>query len=132
MELQHLVRRVPAGKAEELGEIAQGRARVTRARSCSGHLRRASGRAHEPDGDLHEGRFARAVRAEEPDELALADLEVDALQRIDRAVALAKPANGKGSRHAIHSTLGPCRADTWKGLHPRRPSGGRRSTRAES
>src|SRR2546423_73604 len=115
MELQHLVGRVPAGKAEKLGEIAQRGAGVARSRSRSGDLRRTSGRAHEPEGDLHESRFARAVRAEEPDELAFADFEVDALQCIDRAVTLAEPANGESSRHAIHSTLASCHADTWKG-----------------
>src|SRR5207237_888005 len=47
--------------------------------------------AHEPDGDLHECGLAGAVRAEEPEELALAHLEVDALQRFDRAVDLREP-----------------------------------------
>ena len=81
MQLEHLVRRVPAGEAKELGEVpergAGGAAAGTRARD----LGRAAAGADEPDGDLHERRLAGAVRAEQPDELALLHLEVDAPQR---------------------------------------------------
>ena len=43
--------------------------------------RAAAGRLHEPAGDLHQRRLAGAVGAEQADQLAGADLEVDALER---------------------------------------------------
>ena len=51
----------------------------------------AGARAHEPAGDLRQRRLARAVGPEQADQLALADLEVDAAQRLRRAVALVQP-----------------------------------------
>jgi hypothetical protein len=44
--------------------------------------------AHKPARDLRERRLARAVRAKQPDDLALADLQVDAAECVFRAVAL--------------------------------------------
>ena len=67
------------------GSRAPGAPRASRpARRRSARARRSP---HEPAGDLHERRLARAVGPEQPDELALADLEVDALERLGRAVA---------------------------------------------
>ena len=132
VQLEHLVGRVPAGEAEELGEVAERRACVARACARACDLRRAAGRAHEADGDLHERRLAGAVRAEQPDELALADLEVDAFQRVDGAVALRETPDGERTRHAgVHSTLRPCLAATWKGRvrGGRAPRGGARARR---
>ena len=99
VQLEHLVRRVPAGEAEELGEVAERGARGARAGARAGDLGAAPVGAHEPDRDLHERRLAGAVRAEQPDELALLHREVDALQRIDGPVALLERVNGEGRWH---------------------------------
>jgi hypothetical protein len=48
----------------------------------------SGGRVDEPAGDLGQRRFAGAVRPEEADDLALANVEVDACQCALRAVAL--------------------------------------------
>ena len=42
----------------------------------------------EPADDLHQRRLARAVVAEQPEDLALAQVQVDVAQRGDRAEAL--------------------------------------------
>ena len=89
MQLEHLVRRVPAGKAEELREVAERSACSVGAGAGAHDLGSPAGLADEADEDLHERGFAGAVRAQQSDELAFADLEVDALQRVDGAEALA-------------------------------------------
>ena len=92
VELQQLVGGAPVGEAEQLGEVAERalggrRSRPARRRPSP----RPPGRAHEPAGDLDERRLAGAVGSEQADELALADLEVDAAQRVHRPVGLARP-----------------------------------------
>ena len=88
MKCEELVGLVPPREAEELREIAERGACGRRPRRGARDLGRAGARAHEPAGDLHEGGLAGAVRAEEPDELSLADLEVDAAERGHVPVAL--------------------------------------------
>src|SRR5206468_3669609 len=100
VQLEHLVGRVPAGKAEELGEIAERRARWPRAGAGAGDARLPTARPDEPGGDLDERRLAGAVRAEQPDELPLAHRQVDAAQRLHRPVALLQIANGKCVGHS--------------------------------
>ena len=50
-------------------------------------------RAH-PLDHLERGRLARAVRSEDPEDLALGDLEADAVDRLQAAVSLAQVADG--------------------------------------
>ena len=103
MQLEHLVGRVPAGEAEELREVAERRARRTRAGPRARDLGLAGSRPDEPDRDLDERRLARAVRAEQADELALADLQIDPRECLGRPVALRKPADCEGGRHDYES-----------------------------
>ena len=130
VQLEHLVRRVPAGEAEELCEVAERRARGTRARPRACDLGRAARLAHEPDRDLHERRLAGAVRAEQAEQLALADLEIDALERLHRAVAFRETADGESSSHSPsvsavvwrHATRLHGRSCRRRGRAPRRRS----------
>ena len=55
----------------------------------AGDLHRARGRLVEAREDVHQGRLAGARRAHDRDELAGADVEVDAAERVDRGLALA-------------------------------------------
>ena len=71
MEGENLVRRVPARKAKELGEVAELTTRGAAAGARAGDLGATARGAHEPDRDLHERRLAGAVRAEQAHELAL-------------------------------------------------------------
>ena len=122
---EHLVRRVPPREAEELGEVAELGAGGAGAGARAGDLSAAARGTDEADGDLHERRLAGAVRAEQPDELALPHLEVDALQRLDGAVALREPVDGEGARprrRAYGRTFGTCLAATWRAPPRRRPS----------
>jgi len=100
VQLEHLVRAVPARKPEELCEIPERPARGARARACARHLRVALRRTHETDRDLHERRLAGAVRPEQPEELALADLQIDALESVYGSVALVETAYGESSSHS--------------------------------
>ena len=96
MQLEHLVGRVPAGEAKQLGQIAERRPGGARARAARPRPRpRPPALAHEPDKDLDERRLPGAVRPEQADELALPDLEIDASQRLDGAVPLGEAANGE-------------------------------------
>ena len=97
---EQLVGRRPAREAEQLGQVAERAARRRAARARPAHLGAPAARAHEPAGDLHERRLARAVGAEQSDDLALADLEVHAAQRVRRAVALGQSGDGEGRGHA--------------------------------
>src|SRR5581483_1635411 len=99
VELEHLVRGVPAGEPEELGEVAELRPRGERAGAVAADLGAALARADETACDLDERRLARAVRAEQADELALLDGEVDAAEGLDPAVALDEPLDGERGRH---------------------------------
>ena len=89
----------PAGEPEELGEIAERGPGGTGARRGAADLGRAGRGRDQPAGDLHERRLAGSVRPEEPDQLALADLEVDAAECLDRPVSLGQPAGGERESH---------------------------------
>src|SRR5207247_2448197 len=95
VQLQHLVGRVPAREAEELRQVAERAAGLPGAGAKAADLGRAAGGANEPAGDLDERRLAGAVWAEQPDELAFANLEIDPGERLDGPVALREPANGE-------------------------------------
>ena len=87
----------PAREAEELRQVAERGPR----RSASRPDRRSTStrpaaRPHQAAGDLGQGRLAGAVRAEQPDQLARADLEVDAAPAPPAAVALAQGAERQG------------------------------------
>ena len=99
VQREQLVRRVPAGEAEQLGEVADLPPRVERAGTRAADLGPAAGGPDEPAGDLDQCRFAGAVRAEQADELALLDLEVDPRQRGRRAIALLERADGERCAH---------------------------------
>ena len=80
MELEELVGGAPVGEAEELGEVAEralGRGRAGR-RAQTWPCGRSGGR-----GRRRSSRASTCPRrwAEQPEELAGADLEVDAAQR---------------------------------------------------
>ena len=72
---------------------------LQRAGGRSTHLRRPSRGADEAAGDLDESGLAGAVRAEQADELSLADLEVDSGQRGDGSVALLQSPDGESGGH---------------------------------
>jgi hypothetical protein len=55
----------------------------------------ARGRADEAAGDLRQRRLAGSVGSQEPDDLALGDVEVDPCKRALRAVPLLETAGGE-------------------------------------
>ena len=94
----------------------------------AGHLHLAARRAHEPARGLDERRLPGAVGAQQPDELALADLEVHAAQRLGRAVALAQVADGeRGGHPAAQASIGSARDGTQRARSPS-PSAARAAT----
>src|SRR4029077_2518423 len=105
VQLEKLVRRHPPGKAEQLREGAHRRARLSRACARTANLRASRCRANEAAGDLHERRLAGAVRAQQSDELALADFEVDTDECVDGAVALHETADGERGGDGAERTL---------------------------
>ena len=79
---EQLVGAQPVGEPEQLGEVAERAGAPPanrRARPRSAPCPRSR---HQTAGDLHERGLAGAVGAQQPDELALADLEADALERL--------------------------------------------------
>ncbi len=79
MERQHLVRGIPPGEAEHLGQIAEPAAGLGRPGCRAPYLGPPAARPNEPARDLDQRRLARTVGAEQPDELSLGHLEVDSL-----------------------------------------------------
>ena len=61
--------------------------------------------------DLHRGGLAGAVRAEQRHELAAGDRELEAVEDLQRPVALAQPANLDRERHPEGARRGPARLD---------------------
>jgi hypothetical protein len=107
VQLEHLVSPRPAGKAEELGEVAQLRARRPGARRRARDRRSAGRRAYQAAADLHQRGLAGAVGAEQPDQLALLDREADAAQRLDAAaVALGETVYLQSGRHGGQRSRG--------------------------
>ena len=100
VQLEHLVRAVPAREAEELRQIAERRACGARAGARTGNLGLAFRLPHETDRDLHERRLAGAVRSEQPEELALADHQIDTFQSLHGPVAFLEAADGESSSHS--------------------------------
>ena len=105
MQLEQLVGSHPAGKAEELGEIAECCPRLTRAGARTANLGTPCRRPDETAGDLDERGFPGAVRPEQADELALTDLEVHSAECFDCAVALDEAADGERCGHGAERTL---------------------------
>jgi hypothetical protein len=99
MEDEQLVRRVPAGKTEELGQVADLTPRLERARAGTADLGLSAGGPDEPAGDLDQRGLAGAVRPEQADELAFLDLEVDSRERGRRAITLLERADGERCAH---------------------------------
>src|SRR5690242_14250092 len=112
MELEQLRRGEPAREAEELGEVAGRPPRLDAPGRRPGDRDLAAARLHQAAGDLRERRLAGAVRAEQPDQLALADEQVHAAQRLLAAsVGLRQPTDRECGSHAraqasILSSLG--------------------------
>ena len=73
--------------------------RLDRAGGRAAHRGGARGRGDEAARDLHERRLARPVGAQESDELALADLEVDPGESTDGAIGLLEAGDGERGRH---------------------------------
>jgi hypothetical protein len=99
VEPEQLVGRQPAGKPEQLREVADRRARLGRAGGRALDGRDAGAWPHQAAGDLGERRLPRAVRAEQSEELAGRDLEVHAPERHGGAVALLERVAAEGSGH---------------------------------
>src|SRR6185436_15100696 len=67
VQLEHLVRGLPAGEPEQLREVAERGAGGGRPRGRAADLGAAARRPDEPAGDLDERRLPGSVRAEQPD-----------------------------------------------------------------
>jgi hypothetical protein len=105
VQAQQLVGRRPAGEAEELGQVAERAPRGRRSGWGTAHPHGPARRPDEARGALDEGRLARAVGAQEADELGLADGQVDAAQRGGGAVALGQIADLERGRHERRWTI---------------------------
>jgi len=99
VQCEHLVGRHPAGKPEELGQVAERLPRRERARGGTRDLGAPARRADEPARDLDERRLAGAVRAEQPHELPRLDRQIDACERLDPPVALLEARNAEDGSH---------------------------------
>jgi hypothetical protein len=99
MELEQLVGAHPAREAKELREVTESRACLPRSGPSTPDRGVAACRPHESARDLDQRRLPRPVRSEEADELALADLEVDAPERVRRPVLLVQVADRKRVSH---------------------------------
>jgi hypothetical protein len=105
MQLEQLVGGHPAWEAEQLGEIPECGTSLPRAGARTANLRTPSRRADETARNLDERGFPGAVRPEQADQLALADLEIDSGQRFDRPVTLDEAADGERCGHGAERTL---------------------------
>src|SRR6185437_15263895 len=99
VERKHLVGGHPAREAEELCEVAERLPGGERAGGRPRHLGAAARRPDEAAGDLDERRLPRAVRAEQPDELARLDGQIDAGQRLHPPVALLEARDAQDGSH---------------------------------
>jgi hypothetical protein len=105
MQLEQLVGGHPAGKAEELGEIPECGSSLARAGARTANLRAPRRRTDETARDLDERGLPGTIWAEQADQLALADLEIDSAERFDRAVTLDEAADGERCGHGAERTL---------------------------
>lgn len=103
MEDEHLVGGRPAGEAEALGQVPLRAAGLTRAGGMARDLGASLAGSDQAAGDLRERALLGPVRPQEPDELGLADLEVDPVQRRMGAVALDEPADPERFTHRTRS-----------------------------
>jgi hypothetical protein len=90
-EAKHAARRHLTIRGRPFGQIAQ---RATRGHRLvpdvvSAHARAACARRQEPGDDLHRGRLAGAVRAEEAEHFAGLDLETDSIDGRQPRISLA-------------------------------------------
>jgi hypothetical protein len=99
MELEQLVGAQPVRETEQLREVADRGARLGGAGRRALDLGPPAGGAHQAAGDLRERRLARAVRAEQPEQLPGRHLQVHSAERHRRAVALLERLAAKGSGH---------------------------------
>jgi len=105
MQLEQLVGGHPAGKTEELREIPECSPRLPRPCTRAAHVRAPGRRPDQAARDLDQRGLPGAVRPEQADELAVADLEVHAPQRFERAVPLDETADGERCGHDAERTL---------------------------
>ena len=97
VQLEQLVGRAPVREAEQLGEVAERALRPRRSparRAADGRASPALGRTS-PQAIFTSVDLPAPFGPSRPDELALADLEVDAAERGYRPVALVKAADGE-------------------------------------
>ena len=106
---EQLVSRVPAGKPEELGEVAEPQPGGSFGRGRAVDRGGAFGRPNEAAGDLDEGGLARSVGPEKADKLTAFDREVDAGQGYNGVVPLLEPLDREGRRHPASQSTGPRR-----------------------
>jgi hypothetical protein len=124
VEPEHLVRGVPAGKAEKLGQVSERAPSRRRACGSTANLRLPPRRPDQPARDLDGRRLPGAVRAEDADELAALHLEGDAVERSDAAVPLRDVVCTQGRDHraslrAGRGTFAACRHPKIGGDVPR-------------
>ena len=112
--------RRPAGEAEELGQVAERAARGRRAGRGAAHAHGPRRRAHEARRALDQRRLARAVGAQQADELGLADGQVDPAQRGGGAVALGQAPDLERGRHERRRTIAAPPRAGWAGAAARR------------
>ena len=89
----------------------------------------ARGRADQADEHPQRGGLARAVRTEQPADLALLDLEVEARDGLHAAVALREAAHGDHRASVMASTLGPGSCESPCGSREGSPMSGAGSVR---
>ena len=109
MQAQQLVRGAPVGEAEQLGEVAELRVRGGRPGRAPADLHRARARFDEAACDLDERGLSGAVRTQQPEQLAALDLEIDAAQRLHRAIGLVQARDREGSGHLRQGSQAPIR-----------------------
>ncbi len=104
VELQELAAGEPPGEAEELGEVSHPLLHLSAPGRASQHHDLALAPVHEAGEDLHQGRLARPVRAEEPEHAPGLHVEAHPGQGDRRAVALAHVVAVDGEGHVGHGT----------------------------
>jgi hypothetical protein len=109
MQAEQLVRGAPVGEAEQLGEVAELGVGGGRPGRAAADLHGARARPHEAACDLDERGLSGAVRTQQSEQLAALDLEIDAAQRLHRAVGLAQARDREGSGHLRQGSQAPNR-----------------------
>ena len=99
VKLEQLVGAEPVGKPEQLGQVADAAARLQRSRRRAEHLDLATGRAHQPAGDLHQRGLARPVGPQQAHELARLHAQVGPGEGGGPAVGLVQTGRGQDGWH---------------------------------